>query len=109
MKPAKYCQLVTDVPASAPHVQNVPVIERRRLMRALPVLIVMLAVLLYTVPMTAADAGAGKDLYAKKCATCHADNGEGKDTIAKMFKVDMKPLGSKEIQAKSDADLKKII
>ena len=78
-------------------------------MRALPILIALLAVLLYTTPMTAADAGAGKDLYTKKCATCHADSGEGKDTVAKMFKVDMKPLGSKEIQSKSDADLKKTI
>ena len=78
-------------------------------MRALPVLIALLAVLLYTVPMTAADAGAGKDLYAKKCATCHADNGDGKEAIAKMFQVTMKPLSSKEIQSKSDADLKKVI
>lgn len=78
-------------------------------MKAFPVLIALFAVLLFTMPMTAADAGAGKDLYTKKCATCHNDNGEGKDTVAKMFKVEMKPLGSKEIQSKSDADLKKVI
>jgi mono/diheme cytochrome c family protein len=60
-------------------------------------------------PMTAADAGAGKDLYAKKCASCHGAAGEGKDTIAKMFKVEMKPLNSKEVQARSDADIKKVI
>ena len=78
-------------------------------MRALPVLTALLAVLLYTMPMTAADTGAGKDLYTKKCATCHADNGEGKDTVAKMFKVEMHNLGSKEVQSKSDTDLKKIV
>jgi mono/diheme cytochrome c family protein len=78
-------------------------------MRGLPILIALFAILLFTTPMIAADAGAGKDLYAKKCASCHNDNGEGKDTIAKMFKVEMKPLGSKEIQSKSDADLKKVI
>ncbi len=56
----------------------------------------------------AADVGAGKDLYAKKCASCHGAAGEGKDAIAKMFQVEMKPLSGKDAQAKSDADLKKI-
>jgi mono/diheme cytochrome c family protein len=60
-------------------------------------------------PMTAADAGAGKDLYGKKCANCHGAAGEGKDAIAKMFKVEMRPLNSKDVQARSDAEIKKII
>ena len=85
------------------------VIERRTRMKALPVFIALLAVLLYVMPMTAADVGAGKDLYAKKCASCHGPNGEGKDAIAKMFKVEMRPLSSKEVQARSDAEIKKII
>jgi cytochrome c len=55
----------------------------------------------------AADVAAGKDLYAKKCASCHGAAGEGKEAIAKMFQVEMKPLSGKDVQAKSDADLKK--
>jgi mono/diheme cytochrome c family protein len=55
----------------------------------------------------AADAAAGKELFAKKCASCHGAAGEGKDTVAKMLKVQMRHLGAKEVQAKSDADLKK--
>ena len=51
----------------------------------------------------------GKALFAAKCQPCHGPNGEGKAAIAKMFNVTMQPLGSKEIQAKSDADFKKII
>ena len=78
-------------------------------MRTLATLIALVTLLLYAMPMTAADAGAGKDLYAKKCANCHGAAGEGKDAIAKMFKVEMKPLSSKEVQARSDADMKKII
>ena len=60
---------------------------------------------------TIASAGApeGKTLFAAKCQACHGPNGEGKPAIAKMFNVTMHPLGSKEIQAKSDADLKKTI
>ena len=56
----------------------------------------------------AVDAAAGKTEYAKKCASCHGQAGEGKDAIAKSLKVQLKHLGSKEVQAKNDADLKKI-
>lgn len=54
------------------------------------------------------DAAAGKAVYWKKCATCHGAEGEGKEAIAKMMKVELRHLGSKEVQAKSDADLKKL-
>lgn len=70
-----------------------------------------LAILVMTLSGYAAapDAAAGKELYAKKCASCHAAAGEGKDTIAKMLKIELKHLGSKEVQAKSDADLAKAV
>jgi mono/diheme cytochrome c family protein len=51
----------------------------------------------------------GKTVYAKKCASCHGDKGEGKPAIAKSMKVEFRHLGSQEIQAKSDADLTKSI
>jgi len=54
-----------------------------------------------------ADAAAGKTIYMAKCKGCHAADGAGNPTIAKMMGVTMKPLGSKAVQAKSDADLKK--
>jgi mono/diheme cytochrome c family protein len=76
-------------------------------MKALAVLVA--TAILFTMPLFAADTAAGKDLYGKKCATCHGAAGEGKDSIAKMFQVEMKPLNSKEVQAKSDSDLKKVI
>jgi len=78
-------------------------------MRILNASIALSAILLCTLPLSAADTAAGKDLFAKKCATCHGPAGEGKDAIAKMFQVEMKPLPSKEVQAKSDSDLKKTI
>lgn len=56
-----------------------------------------------------AGAPGGKAVFAAKCQQCHGPNGEGKPAIAKMFNVTMHPLASKEIQAKSDADLKKTI
>ena len=66
--------------------------------------------LLFTGEVFAAgDAAAGKEMFAKKCASCHGAAGEGKDAVAKMLKVELRHLGSKETQAKGDADLKKVI
>jgi mono/diheme cytochrome c family protein len=56
-----------------------------------------------------AGAPEGKTVFEAKCAPCHGSNGEGKAAIAKMYKVEMHALGSKEVQAKSDADIKKVI
>ncbi len=55
------------------------------------------------------DPQKGKTLYSSKCSLCHADSGEGKPAIAKMFKVTLRALGSKEVQARSDAEMEKII
>jgi mono/diheme cytochrome c family protein len=51
----------------------------------------------------AADAAAGKAIYATKCRSCHGAEGEGNPSIAKMMKVELKPLGA------STADVKKVI
>ncbi|MEZ5401855.1 MAG: cytochrome c [Bryobacteraceae bacterium] len=59
--------------------------------------------------LLAADSGAGKSLYATKCKACHGADGKGNPGIAKAMKVELRPLGSKEVLAKSDADLAKAI
>ena len=51
----------------------------------------------------AADAAAGKAIYNTKCKSCHGAEGEGNASIAKMMKVELKPLGA------SSADVKKVI
>jgi cytochrome c5 len=56
---------------------------------------------LIPVAAMAADASAGKAVYDSKCKSCHGADGTGNPAIAKMMKVDMKPLG-----AQSEADLK---
>ena len=78
-------------------------------MRTLIAMILMAVVVVYATPMFAADAAAGRDVYTKKCASCHGAAGEGKDSVAKLFKVELKPLTSKEVQSMSDADLKKTV
>ena len=57
----------------------------------------------------AADAKAGQAAYDRSCKSCHSADGTPNAAIAKMMKVDMKDLKSAEVQAMSDADLKKII
>ena len=55
------------------------------------------------------DAKAGKAVFDKSCVACHAADGSAKEPVAKMLKVEIPHLGSKDVQAKSDADMKKII
>lgn len=55
--------------------------------------------------LSAADRAA----YDKACKTCHGADGKGNPAIAKVMKVEMKALGSKEIQAKADGELKTVI
>jgi mono/diheme cytochrome c family protein len=67
------------------------------------------ALLLLTPAAWGADAAAGKADYDKSCKSCHGTAGTANPAIAKMMKVDMKDLGSADVQALSDADLKAII
>ncbi|MGA2739512.1 MAG: cytochrome c [Bryobacteraceae bacterium] len=48
-------------------------------------------------------AAEGKAVYDAKCKGCHKADGSG------MAAMKMRPLGSADVQAKSDADLKKDI
>ncbi|MGH9779335.1 MAG: c-type cytochrome [Candidatus Acidiferrales bacterium] len=55
------------------------------------------------------NAEAGKAVYDKKCASCHAKDGAGNPGIAKALKVELRHLGSKEVQDQKDEVLKKFI
>lgn len=70
---------------------------------------IILAAVLLAAPLTSAWGADGKALYDKSCKTCHGANGEGNAKIAAMLKVEIRHLGSPEVQAKSDAELKKAI
>lgn len=75
-------------------------------MRFLPVCAAFVALGAVQVTAAAAD---GKAVYDSKCKMCHGADGAGNPGMAKAMKVTMRPLGSAEVQAKSDADLKKDI
>jgi mono/diheme cytochrome c family protein len=79
-------------------------------MKSIHLTVVFVAILLIVAPACAAgDAAAGKEIYSKKCASCHGIAGEGKESIAKSLKVDLRHLGSKEVQAAPDSELKRIM
>ncbi len=73
------------------------------LIAPLAVLAGMIAVL---APAWAADAAAGAQLYAGKCQGCHGKAGEGNPAMAKELIVEMKPLGSPDVQKRAMANLK---
>ena len=56
-----------------------------------------------------ADAASGKAAYDKSCKSCHSADGKGNPAIAKAMNVELRPLGSKEVQAKPDAEITKNI
>jgi mono/diheme cytochrome c family protein len=55
------------------------------------------------------DPAAGKAVYDKKCATCHGKDGAGNEKMGAMLKVEFRALGSKDVQAKKDEELRKDI
>jgi len=58
---------------------------------------------------SAADPKAGKAVYDKSCKNCHGPDGAPVESVAKMFKVEMKDLRSGDVQALSEADVAKIV
>ncbi len=74
------------------------------------ILIAGVAVALLVAPISLrADVAAGKAAYDKACKSCHGAEGKGNPAIAKMMKVEMRALGSSEVQAKNDAAISKDI
>jgi mono/diheme cytochrome c family protein len=51
--------------------------------------------------MWAADAAAGKAVYAAKCKSCHGADGEGNPNMAKALKVEIKPLSATTTDVKA--------
>jgi mono/diheme cytochrome c family protein len=55
------------------------------------------------------NVAAGKEAFMKHCSTCHGPDGNGKDAVAKLLKVTFPPLGSKQVQDLTDAQMKQVM
>jgi mono/diheme cytochrome c family protein len=60
-------------------------------------------------PQGKGNASEGKDAFLKHCAACHGADGNGKEAVAKLLKVTIPPLGSKDVQSLSDDGIRKVI
>ncbi|HWR14062.1 MAG TPA: cytochrome c [Terriglobales bacterium] len=68
----------------------------------------LLAVLLFVgVTSLVSFADAGADTYKGKCQMCHGPNGTPSAAMAKS--MNLKDLGSEDVQKMSDADLKTVV
>jgi mono/diheme cytochrome c family protein len=57
----------------------------------------------------AGNATAGKAVYDRSCKNCHGADGVANPAIAKMMKVEIKPLGSADVQGMTDEQIAEII
>ena len=55
------------------------------------------------------DGQLGKAIYEKRCKACHGAFGQGNPAVARAMKGELNDLRSKEVQSKSNDDLKKDI
>jgi cytochrome c6 len=63
--------------------------------------------LILVLPSYSVAADTAPDLFATKCASCHAKDGSGNTALGKNLKL--KDLGSADVQKASDKDLKDIV
>ena len=76
-------------------------------MRMIP--IACTAIAICAAAASAADSKAGQAIYLKSCKSCHGVDGTPNPGMVKMLKVDMRNLGSAEVQAQSDDAIEKVI
>jgi len=79
----------------------------KRIPIATVILMTALGLLVAPAVLAEGNAEAGKAVFDKKCATCHGKEGEGNAKMATMLKVEIRHLGSKEVQEKKDDLLRK--
>jgi len=86
-----------------PHITNPKENNEPIMRKVIGITVVCLMVAICCSGAFAADPAAGKTIYAAKCKACHGAEGEGNPNMAKVLKVDLKPL------ATTTADIKAVI
>ncbi len=72
------------------------------------VLVLSLCLILPVLAVAGGDAEAGKTLFKKKCAICHAADGTGNPKMAKMLKVGL-AINTDAVAAMSDEAIAKLL
>lgn len=55
------------------------------------------------------DASLGKAVFLKRCKMCHGADGTGNPAMARMLKVEFKPMDSDYVQNKSNSEIKETV
>jgi cytochrome c6 len=78
--------------------------KENTLLALLTAIVIVLVAVAGSTPLAAQD---GPTLYKTKCAMCHGADGKGETPMGK--KLNVRDLGSPEVQKQSDAELTTII
>jgi len=76
------------------------------------ILVPLIAALMMPAVVLAAgkgDAEAGHAVFKAHCQMCHGPEGHGNAALAKMMKTTIPDLGSKQVQALTDAQMREVI
>jgi mono/diheme cytochrome c family protein len=57
----------------------------------------------------AASVDPGRRLFTQRCSGCHGENGEGRESTERTFSVELRHLGSEEVQESTDAELRTLL
>lgn len=55
------------------------------------------------------DVSLGKAVFLKRCKMCHGADGAGNPAMARMLKVEFKPMNSDYVQQKTDSEIKETV
>jgi mono/diheme cytochrome c family protein len=77
--------------------------------RIFTTLLAVLGLPMVTLGAPKGNASAGKQVFAAHCQMCHGADGQGNAGLAQMLHTTIPPLGSKEVQALSDAQIQEVI
>jgi mono/diheme cytochrome c family protein len=78
----------------------------RAIQFAIPIFLLS-GILFVVCPVATAQGGSGATIFKSKCQLCHGVGGAGNTTLGKQLQA--ANLGSKDVQKKTDAELRKVV
>lgn len=82
-------------------------VNRDAKLQFITLMLLLLGILAMTCPAATAQAGSGASIFKGKCQLCHGADGTGNTALGKQLQV--ANLRSKDVQKKTDAELRKVI
>jgi len=87
--------------------EGTQLVNRDAKLQFITLMLLLLGILAMTCPAATAQAGSGASIFKGKCQLCHGADGTGNTALGKQLQV--ANLRSKDVQKKTDAELRKVI